>query len=170
MNRRSVTVAVLALTGFLVVACIDESLETTTREELMASLPVYPGATLVQKYGTSGIGTSGDFLWQVYATPDDAQAVRAFYKQNLAEWALSFDLGEGNDPLLGRFYKGRSEFYKGSSEEVDVFVWDHEMRPNPDKCQVATPPPGTATFFTVRAFNWAVSGENVAKGDVPPAP
>lgn len=154
MNRCSGTVAVLALTGFLLVACLGPGVPDPENEGLMASLPVYPGATLVQKYVTDyryvlspSIAPRISLLSHVYATPDDGQAVQAFYKQYLADWALSFDLGEGNDPLLGRFYGG-------SNAEVDVFVWDHEMPPNPDNHQVTTPPPGTATLFTVRVFHW----------------
>jgi hypothetical protein len=113
----------------------------------MASLPIYPGATLVQKYVTSGLrGIIPSYLWHVYAASDDGQAVRAFYKQNLADLGWQFDPGEGNDTLLGRFYKGNAE--------VDVFVWDHEMPPNPDKGQVAKPPPGTAAFFTIKVYHW----------------
>jgi hypothetical protein len=168
MNRCSRTVAVLALTGFLLVACLGPRIPNPENEVLMASLPVYPGATVVQRYVTdysyslSPISKNSlTFLWHVYATPDDGEAVRAFYKQNLTDWALSFDLGEGNDPLLGRFYGD-------ANAEVDVFVWDHEMPPKPEKRQAPTPPPGTATLFTVRVFHWA--GPGLITPDLPSPP
>ena len=71
MNRCSGTVAVLALTGFLLVACYPVITPEKENEGLMASLPIYPGETLVQKYVTSGSpGIIPSFLWHVYAASD----------------------------------------------------------------------------------------------------
>ena len=139
MNRCSGTVAVLALTGFLLVACLEPYEGVTTahapgvpdpeNEGLMASLPIYPGATLVQKYVFCEI--KYPCLYHLYAASDDGQAVRAFYKQNLADLGWQLDPRSGNDTVLGRFYKDNAEAY--------VLVWDHEMPPNPDVGQVAPP-------------------------------
>jgi len=132
---------------FGIVACLDPGVPDPENEGLMASLPIYPGATLVQKYWMNFLPAPSSYLWHVYATSDDGQAVRTFYKQNLVDLGWEFDPGEGEGSLLGRFYGG-------SNAEVDVFVWDHEMPPAPPKGQVAKPPPGTAAFFAIRVSHW----------------
>jgi len=139
MKRLLAVVAVLALTGFLLAACSDKEARERN-EELMASLPLYPGATLVQTYVISDIKT-GPVLWHVYATSTDGEGVRTFYKQNLADlgWRLDFS----KDSVMLVFHK--------NGAEADLFVYDRELPdPGVEVTQVATPPPGTAAFFGIR--------------------
>ncbi len=77
---------ILALSGLLFVACIggiDTEEADRSNEEVLDSLPVYPGATLI---GTNTF-TSGNTRQLVveYASDDDEEAVSAFYLRELPE-------------------------------------------------------------------------------------
>jgi hypothetical protein len=141
MKRLAAVAAVLALAPFLRAACADTEEARQSNEELMASLPVYPAATLVQKYVIGGSIDEGPVLWHVYATSTDGEGVLTFYKQNLADLGWRLDFSKDSVELV---------FHKNGAE-VNLFVYDREPPdPGVEVTQVATPPTGTVSFFAVR--------------------
>jgi hypothetical protein len=143
MKRLAAVAAVLALAPFLLAACADTEEARQRNEELMASLPVYPGATLVQKYVIGGSIDEGPVLWHVYATSTDGEGVRTFYKQNLADLGWRLDFSKDSVELI---------FHKNGAE-ADLVLYDPGL-PLPDLgvkvTPVATPPTGTVSLFAIR--------------------
>jgi len=149
-----VILAVLALLAFGSVAFLfgedifgpDPEAVDRDNEELMTSLPAYPGATLVQKYVTTG-ETRRDLrydrvLTYAYATSAESEAVLAFYRRNLPESGPQG--ASGNSTVLASFRAG--DFY------VDLILFEHglpDLPPEVKNTAVASPPSGTVTLFGV---------------------
>ncbi len=152
MRRLLFGTAILALSAFVLAACLDgkEDLQELDRrnQETMASLPVFPGAVLIRTYTIKSEDIR--ILNHEYATDVGTQELKDFYVKTLRELGWQLEVLEDEDVALAgvlAFSKDDAWVqlgFFGPSRTVGASA--SELTP------VASPPPGTEVIFRIMAI------------------